>query len=220
VIVVLTRERGSNDPQRAWLPDEVDVREVPLTSAKFLDPDAVAATLRASEDFGNFRALVVTSARSARYVELARPALADDALVLSVGSATAVALEGTVDVVGYGGSAELAPAISEGPVLLLGAADMRDDLADALKSKGIVFSKLTCYETVPEELTEDDKRLLREADVVFIGAPSAWSVAAEHVSEDAWVVVPGGTTAGVVQHSHARVVKGWGPHLRQHLLGL
>jgi uroporphyrinogen-III synthase len=221
--VVVTRERGSNDSLVQWLPEDALVSEVPLTTTRYFDADEVLTSLRASEFFGAYRALVVTSARTALYVALARVALGDGGSVVSVGSTTARALEGEdveVDLVGEGGAEDLAPQISEGPVLLLGAASMRSELATALQARGLSVTTLTCYETVPVVLDEDETKMLREGDVVFIGAPSAWLVAKAFVSANAWVVVPGASTGEVVRREHARVIEGWGPSLREHLRAL
>lgn len=221
--VVVTRERGYNDTLTSWLPEGVTFSEVPLTITRFFDSREVLATLRASDDYGKFRALVVTSARSALYVALAREGLMDGGSVLSVGSATARALESEdieVDVVGDAGAVDLAPEITEGPVLLLGAAAMRDELTVALESRGVEVTALSCYETLPAALSADEERLLRAADVVFIGAPSAWFVAKAFVSANSWVVVPGATTGAVVRRQHGRVIEGWGSELREHLLAL
>ena len=141
---------------------------------------------------------MVTSARSALYVALAREALAPGARVLTVGTATARALEEedvVVDLTGEGGAGDLAEEISAGPVLVLGAATMREELRDALVVRGIEVEHLACYETVPAELTPSDESNLREADVAFIGAPSAWRVAAAFIEPACWVVVPGPSTA-------------------------
>jgi uroporphyrinogen-III synthase len=218
--VVVTRERGQNDSLIAWLPEGAEVREVPLTATRFFESDEVMSVLRESHFFGQFHYLVVTSARSALYASLAREALALNGTVLVVGTATAHALEEEnveVGVIGDGGAAELAPSIDEGPVLLLGAASMRDELATELLSRGIAVETLACYETVPADLSGADEATLRDADVIFIGAPSAWLVAGDFVGEEALVVVPGATTAAVVQRHHARVLEGWGPQLREHL---
>lgn len=221
--VVLTRERGLNDVLVEWLPADAIVSEVPLTTTRYFDGDEVQRALRASEFFGAYQVLVVTSARTALYVALARVALRDGGSVVSVGTATARALEGddvVVDVVGERGAEDLAPQIGEGPVLVLGAALMRPELATALQARGIAVTTLACYETVPAALSDDDMKKLREGDIVFIGAPSAWLVAKAFVSADSWVVVPGATTATVVRKDHARVIEGWGPSLREHLRAL
>ncbi len=218
--VVVTRERGHNDTLIAWLPDGAVVREVPLTATRFFESDEVMSVLRESHFFGQFRYLVVTSARSALYASLARQALALNGTVLVVGTATAHALEEEsveVGVIGDSGAAELAPSIDAGPVLLLGAATMRDELATELLNRGIAVETLACYETVPADLSGADEATLRDADVIFIGAPSAWLVAEDFVSDGALVVVPGATTAAVVQRHHPRVLEGWGPQLREHL---
>jgi len=220
VRVVVTREVGYNDALTSWLPEGVKVVEVPLTTTRFYDGQEVLATLRASEHYGTFGALVVTSARSALYVALAREGLREGGTVLSVGSATAKALENEdvdVDVVGESGAADLAPTITEGPVLLLGAVRMREELMSALTKRGVDVTTLACYETLPAVLTSDDESSIRDADVIFVGAPSAWNVAKTFVPDAAWVVVPGATTGDAVRHDHERVIEGWGPELREHL---
>jgi len=221
--VVLTRELGSNDSLLGWLPEDVTTSEVPLTTTRFYDTEEVLLELHANERFGSYRALVVTSARSALYVALARSALAEGGRVVSVGTATAKALENDdveSDVVGNGGALDIVGDIDEGPVLILGAANMRPELASALESRGVAVTKLTCYETLPAVLSDNDEVELRRADVLFIGAPSAWLVAKAFVSETTWVVVPGTTTASSVRREHSRVIEGWGPELREHLRAL
>jgi uroporphyrinogen-III synthase len=216
--VVVTRERGHNDALVSWLPDGTTVREVPLTTTRFFDSDEVMSVLRESHFFGQFRYLVVTSARSALYASLAKEAMGLHGSVLVVGTATAHALEEEsveVGLIGEGGAEDLAPTISEGPVLLLGAASMRDGLAQALLARGLAVETLACYETLPADLSQADQATLASADVIFIGAPSAWSVAKDFVNAATLVVVPGSTTATVVQRSHPRVFEGWGPQLRE-----
>jgi uroporphyrinogen-III synthase len=223
VRAVVTRERGYNAELISWLPEDALVSEVPLTTTRYFDTHEVQDTLRASDNVGHFRALVVTSARSALYVALAREALAPGGTVLSVGTATARALESEdidVDVVGDTGVLDLDAEIGEGPVLLLGAAAMRDELATTLARRGVIVEKLTCYETVPAVLAAGEELELREADVIFVGAPSAWLVARAYVDPRSWIVVPGSTTGGVVRRQHERVIEGWGPGVKEHLAAL
>jgi len=223
VRVVVTREAGYNDTLTSLVPEGATIEEVPLTTTRFFDAHEVLSALRASEHYGTFRALVVTSARSALYVALAREGLREGGSVLSVGSATARALESedvAVDVVGEGRALALAPTISEGPVLVLAAATTRDELTRALRDRGVEVTTLHCYETLPALLTSDDETSLRNADVVFIGAPSAWLVAKAFVPDGAWVVVPGATTADAVRRQHELVIEGWGLELREHLTAL
>jgi uroporphyrinogen-III synthase len=220
--VVLTREKGFNDELRAWLPDDVVVDEVPLTTTHYFDVDDVIAGLRQESRFATFAALVASSGRCARYVPKAREALRDGGVVLAVGDATARALRDTnvvVDVVGQGSAVNLAPSVDEGPVLLLGAAMPRDELRVALESKGIDVVALACYETLSALLRQSDEQALQRGDVIFIGAPSAWAVAQGLVRQDALVVVPGATTAEVVRASHDNVIEGWGPDLKARLVG-
>jgi uroporphyrinogen-III synthase len=223
VRVVVTRERGHNAELISWLPEHALISEVPLTTTRYFDTHEVHDTLRASEYFGHFRALVVTSARSALYVALAREALSPSGTVLSVGTATARALESEdvdVDAVGDTGVVDLNAEIADGPVLLLGAATMREELATKLKDRGVIVEKLTCYETIPAVLTPREEIELSEADVLFVGAPSAWLVAMVYVDPRTWVVVPGSTTASVVGRHHERVIEGWGPGVKEHLSAL
>jgi hypothetical protein len=79
---------------------------------------------------------------------------------------------------------------------------------------------IACYETNGVALSANDVQVLRDADVLFIGAPSAWALAREHVSDGAWVVVPGATTGAAVRADHPRVIEGWGPHLSTQLAEL
>ena len=223
--VVVTRERGRNESLRSWLPRDAMVTEVPLTTTRYIDAGEFRSTLEASDSFGAFRMLVVTSSRSANYVSLAARGLATSGRIASVGETTAASLavaapEVSVDIVGHGGALDLATKIVEGPVLVLGAAAMRPELPGALRAKGLEVTELACYETVPATLTPEDERAIHDADVVVIGAPSAWSVAASLVSTTTWVVVPGATTATVVRRTHERVLEGWGPELRELLATL
>jgi hypothetical protein len=126
----------------------------------------------------------------------------------------------TVDGVGETGALGLAHAITEGPVLQLGAASSRDELRAALEAKGIQVTALACYETWPAILNASEEQALRQGDVIFIGAPSAWSVAQGLVRPDALVVVPGATTAEVVRRTHEGVLEGWGLDLRARLTAL
>lgn len=221
--VVLTREAGHNDVERAWLPDDANVVEVPLTATKFFSLEDVARELESCEHRGSFRALAVTSARAADYVSVALGSLAPGAQILVVGPATARALADRgigVTALAPSRAVEIADSISSGPVLQLGASEMRDELATELAARQIATERVACYETLPLELDEADRAVLASADVVLIGAPSAWSVARAYVGPDAWVVVPGATTAAAVRAHHVRVLENWGPQLRATLATL
>jgi uroporphyrinogen-III synthase len=223
VNIVVTREDGKNDTLMAWLPTGVMVDEVPLTTTLYFDPDDVRAALASSPASGTFRSLVVTSERGAHYVEIARHASTSDVEVFGVGATTSSALTTRgirVHAQGDGSADALAPYISRGPVLLLGAQSMREELITALREKGLEVETVACYETVGLALDPSDAATLRNADVIFIGAPSAWTVAREYVKSDAWVVVPGATTGATVRFDHARVIEGWGPQLKTRLAEL
>jgi hypothetical protein len=55
-------------------------------------------------------------------------------------------------------------------------------------------------------LTITDQELLATSDVVVIGAPSAWAVAAPHIRPETVVVAQGTTTAEAVRETHPAVV--------------
>jgi len=223
VRIVLTREEGLNESIVQWLPVDAMISAVPLTTTKYFDVDAVAVALAASPFYGSFRSVVVTSARSCVYVALALEASPHDVAFYSVGSTTTAALhEFGVSVVAeaHGTAATLASDIGHGPVLLLGAAAMRDELPVALRAKSLDVTVLPCYETLALELSHEQRRTLGGADVVLIGAPSAWRVAESSIGPDTWVVVPGTSTGDVVRSSHERVLEGWGPNLRTQLAQL
>jgi uroporphyrinogen-III synthase len=220
--VVLTREAGKNASLVDWLPDNATYTEVPLTRTKYYEPRMVTHELEFHER-GPFRSLVVTSERSHTYAALAVAEATSDVQVFSVGPATTAALESqglTVHFEGIGGSLVLAPHVERGPVLVLGARDMRDDLVDALRERGLDVLVVACYETVVLSPTETEQAHLRDADIVFIGAPSAWAAAREFVDARAWIVVPGSSTGAVVAGEHERVIEGWGPHLRERLANI
>ena len=221
--VVVTRETGMNDSLIELLPPGAIVDEVPLTRTVYLDPDEVRRELAASSAYETFVALVVTSERSVRYVDLAFAASSPDVEIYSVGPVTTDALvahdiyvtresDGTADT--------LANYITTGPVLLLGARAMRTELASSLRAKGLEVVAVACYETIGVDLSPGGAQRMRDADVVFIGAPSAWSVARQLVASATWVVVPGSSTAADVRRDHDRVIEGWGADLRTRLAEL
>lgn len=213
MLVALTREGGHNEELRQWVGARADVVEVPLTATSYRASEDVDADVRASGHFGRFRTLVVTSARAARYVGVARRALDEPHVVASVGGATTRSLEVAglrVDVESTGGAKDLASSIIDGPVLLLGAVGGRDELITALRSRGLASVVVPCYSTRALTLGGEARDHLRRADVVFIGAPSAWRAAREFVDPHAWVLVPGETTFEEVRRDHERVVVGWG----------
>jgi uroporphyrinogen-III synthase len=223
VKVVVTREAGRNDSLRELLPAGASVEEVPLTRTLFIDVADVGRELKASSAYGTFGALVLTSERSVSYVGVALAASLPDVEVYSVGPVTTGALvdrgvkvtresDGTADT--------LAAYIERGPVLLIGATSMRTELASALRADGLEVLTVACYETTGVDLSEGDKQRVRDADVVFIGAPSAWAVARELIAETTWVVVPGASTGAEVRKDHSRVIEGWGNDLRERLADL
>ncbi len=220
--VVVTREAGTNEVLASWLPAGTSIEEVPLTTTEYFERDQVHAVLGR---FTNepFRTLVITSERSTRYVDMAIAASTPDVVVCCVGPTSANALGDLgvrVDAVSDAGAEALASAITRDPVLLLGAKSMRAELAMALRAKGLVVESVTCYETIGLELDAPQVSKIRTADALFIGAPSAWRVAREFVDHDAWVVVPGATTAAAVREDHSRIIEGWGPQLRERLAEL
>jgi uroporphyrinogen-III synthase len=214
--IVLTHEAGF-DRDSKTLPDGARVEHLALTSTRYREVGEVQRELRSQPAYGAFRALVITSARSRDYVTLARDALAPDGRVFSVGPATTEMLAGqgvVVDGQAATRALDLVDLIAAGPVLLIGAAVMRDELPRALKERDIDVVHQIVYRTLPVELSRAAADSLRSADVVVIGAPSAWSVARAHVVDSAWVVVPGPTTAQSVRVDHQRVIVGGDRSLR------
>jgi len=221
VRVVLTRERGQNERLREWLPEGCEVIEVPVTATDYYDESVVVERVRASDSFGAFASLVVTSTRSARYAGAVRSALVEGAECFSVGAATSSALGAVglrVTAQSLGAAIDLARQITRSPVLVLGAATMRDELVASLGARGVDVTVVACYETRRLTLGDDDRAELARADVVVVGAPSAWSVLDDAVPVTTVVVVPGVTTADAVRSTHQRVLVGWGPSLRERLL--
>jgi len=221
--VVLTREAGRNDELRGWLPAGAEVDEVELTTTSYVDASTVEHDLLARAAYGSYAALVVTSARSEPYVPLALAALARGAGIYSVGAATTRALARAGAVVeheAHAGALELDPFITRGPVLMLGARGMREALPAALAARGFDVDRVTCYETRRVALDDAAAGVVAAADVIVIGAPSAWSVARALVRPATWVVVPGASTAEVVRRDHERVLEAWGSSLSSALASL
>lgn len=221
--MVLTREAGRNEQLRAWVGEGVDVAEVALTETHFVDD----ATLEASLDAHRrqpWRSLVITSARAARAATLASERCDPDVELFSVGAATTAALANaglaTPVAQSSAGALALAAQVRHSPVLVLGAAQLRRDLADALVARGLGVHVVACYETRGVELDAAQCATLADGDVVVVGAPSAWRVARDVVGPHTWVVVPGATTAAVVRVTHERVLEGWGPSLGGRLAAL
>ncbi len=215
--IVLTRETGHNEMLRQYLPDGADVTEVPLTYTRYRSVDEVEGELKRDPAFGTFQTLVVTSPRSEEYLEVVKSALSPDAQVFSVGRSTTRSLvrhDFSVSGESSGTAGDLQLVVTLGPVLLLGADVARPELPDALVKRGLRILHLACYETTPVELDESMRNSLTSADVVFIGAPSAWRAGQACIGQSAWVVVPGVTTADVVRAVHDRVIEGWDPSLR------
>lgn len=212
--VVFTRESGHNGALRSFTPPSAIIDEVPLTQTLYRPLTEVAEELQAGEYYRTFWSLVVTSPRSGDYVEEAMRAVRKGAAVFSVGRATTrLLVSHDIAVTGESESTslDLAPLVRRGPVLLLGAVSMREELGRALEERGLVVVRVACYETAPMSLTTMQRETLASADVVFIGAPSAWDVAKDYVSRAAWVVVPGPTTGEAVRVNHHQVLEGWEP---------
>ena len=219
--VVVTRETGRGDALRTWLPDGAEVVEVPVTVTHYEEPDALLRAARDLPHAGAYAVLAVTSARGAGAAALVRPVVGPHSEVASVGPATSAALRARglmVSVEGTGGAVELAEVIERGPVVVVAASDAREELTQRLTQRGLAVSRLACYETRPREPDEAGAAALARADVVLVGAPSAWAVARAYVGESTWVVVPGATTARAVAADHARVLEGWDPSLRERLV--
>ena len=213
--VVLTRERGLNDALREQFPEDSTVAEVPLTVTHYDDLADVDDRLRRSPHYGRFASLIVTSRRTDRYLPLCHNAMATPREVFTVGHSTASSLEEAGFMVTRStdeGVLTLAPHITTGPVLILGARHPYGDIAGALSPR-LEVASVACYETGSAEVTADDATVLGEADAVVIAAPSAWAVARPYVQPRTWVLVPGDSTLQAVADSHERVVRAWGPSM-------
>lgn len=213
MLVALTREFGHNEELRAWVGSRAEVVEVALTTTTYRTRAEVEHEIRESRNFGRFASLVVTSARAHEFLGLVGTALVGAPEVFSVGAATSRALTRSgfdVTVESPGAASELAAFITHGPVLVLAARRGRSELIDELNARSLEPTLVECYETHAVELSDEACGQLARADVVFIGAPSAWRVARAVVREDAWVLVPGTTTFEEVRAAHDRVLIGWG----------
>jgi uroporphyrinogen-III synthase len=213
MLVALTRELGHNEELRDWVGDRAEMVEIPLTKTRFRAVQEVADELGAAARSSSFHSLILTSARGERYLGLARSAVDDDAEVFSVGPSTSEVLTRSGWLVTHEAprrALDLAPLVSLGPVLILGAVAGREELPHALRERGLETVVIECYETVAEPLEQEDIDVLRRADVIFVGAPSAWRVVRDVISDGAWVLVPGETTRDEVRPTHSRVLIGWG----------
>jgi uroporphyrinogen-III synthase len=159
-----------------------------------------------------YATVAITSARAARYLPSVLDQCANDAVIAVVGPAThaAVLAAGVGDHAIVGGpaaidAAALATVINRGPVLHLGAATPRAELADGVAMRGLSFTHVTCYSTRPRVLDGLEQEKLNLGDIIAISAPSAWQVAKEHVRTSTMIVVPGATTADAVRADHERV---------------
>jgi uroporphyrinogen-III synthase len=206
VAVVLTREPPRNDALRAALVGRARILEVPLTVTTPRAADDVARAIRVSPVP---TWIVVTSARAAPYVSDALLA-APNARVVAVGAVTAAAvravIEAEVHVPPTEGAASVADLIDAGPVVSLGAAATRPELADRLARREIVTTHVACYDTVPATLDGFAREQISLGDVVVVAAPSTWLVARASVRRGAVVVVTGTTTRDAVSLDHDHVV--------------
>ena len=205
--ILLTREPPRNDEVRRRLEGRCVVQELPLTSTREFEVSEFDRTLEHLS--GEAASIVVTSARAAIYAGRAKRRF-PHAVMVAVGPATlrALELQGISD-------AHVSPALSAtsiatmdlaAPVLSLGALHPRPELANGLAARGVAHTHVAVYETVPRVLTAAEQELLATTDVVVIGAPSAWEVAAPHIRPETVVVAQGTTTAEVIRDTHANVV--------------
>ena len=211
--VVLTREPPRNDDTRHALKEFCRVLEVPLTLTNYFDDTVVATSLAALPFAHQFATVIVTSARAARYLALALGVAGSDAAVVTIGPATTAAVRDALEsassvpvVQAPAATADaLGSSLTRGPVLALGAASPRPELRDVVVARGLVFSAVACYETVPVALTGFTSEELRVADVLVVAAPSAWRVARNEIRRGTTVVAIGATTAAEVLRDHELV---------------
>lgn len=208
-LAVLTRESGWNTGLHPLVPAGAEVVEVPVTETLYVSDSDVRLAVERLGDPARYRWLVVTSVRAQRAVAAVGDLLSPALRTAVVGEATATALREIgrdPDVVGDAGSQALASAIDEGPVLFLGAAEPRAELADELGRRALALDSVAVYQTRGRALSDDERAVLERADVVFVAAPSAWRVLREYVTPSALLVVPGETTAHEIGRDHAVVV--------------
>ena len=207
--VVLTREAGKNESLHWMIPAVAEISEVPLTQTVYFSIPAFEAAL---VDIHDSKAIAISSARAARFVTPALEKLGDLPLYC-VGESTAAALREcgiSPRWVGAGGATELARAIPEGLVLFIGAKASREELGVEFFKRGIELQLAACYETIPAELSMNSQAVLAGAEVIFIGAPSAWAVARSFVRKECLVVTSGATTGAIVRETHDYTIDGWG----------
>ena len=216
--VVLTREATLNDALRVYLPEAVNVVEVPATTTNFRDVDTFCDALRAVLVETTPTWLVLTSARAAPYGARAVALLGADLRVACVGAATARAVRDAgvqVDLEGRSGARELATLL-DGVVLVVGAFEPFGELEAYLGERAITNLSVPCYETVARQLSPSEQLAIASANIIFVGAPSAWRVVEPWLVDTALVVVPGATTAAQVG-ARFEVMEGWNYQLASRL---
>ncbi len=209
VKIVVTRERGHNESLREWL--DPPFAEVPATRTLERGVEDVRAELAETAPGATW--LVVTSSRSVGPLSVGRDLVSPSTRVAAVGEATAralLALDWPVDVVGSSGALSLLEHLDTSPILVVGAESARPELPAELRRRGIEVRVVSLYRTEARTLEESERRVLREADVVVVGAPSAWRVLRADIEPRTFVVVPGETTRAEVARDHQRVLVGGG----------
>ncbi|MBU6494970.1 MAG: uroporphyrinogen-III synthase [Acidobacteria bacterium] len=209
VRVVVVREWEHGDSVARWL--TIPFHRVAATRTEIRATNDVRREVAISAAGAAW--LVVTSARSVEPLGDARDLVAPATRLAAVGEVTASALRDagwSPDVVGTSGALSLLEVLTPSPVLLVGAEQMRPELSDALERRGVEVRRVTLYRTVPRALSDEERQLLANAEVVLVGAPSTWRVVAPDVAPGAVVVVPGETTRRDVLKDHDDVLVGWG----------
>ncbi len=210
--VVNTREGRLRAELLDRLPSDALVLDVPLTTTRWSSVAQVRAQLATLAPPEPYAAFVVSSARAGDYLELVRDSLSHGVQVYAVGRVTEKLLIERGFTVAYcseDGAQGLVGHVVAGPVLMLGALEMQPELPTALRERGIRVDQVHCYATAPRTLTAHEVDVIRGADALFIGAPSAWRVAAPYVDPATVVIVPGNSTGRAVRETHARVHVGW-----------
>jgi uroporphyrinogen-III synthase len=220
-LVVLTREAGLNGELRSHVPLGMVVQEIPLTVTTLFAREEVRGSIAKSPEAGTFATIVLTSARATPYVDVAFDYAVTSPELGAVGAVTKKSLEDLGYVVTLTPAVASAKALGEmvtaGPVLFIGAKEPRPELEASVREKGLSFFSAACYETTARLLSATEKATLQEADVILIGAPSAWRVAKECISARTWVLVPGEGTADEIRPDHERVSVAWGSELKHFL---
>ena len=161
-----------------------DVAQIAVTTTRYRELDDVAKEL----DGRSYRTIVLTSRRAARYVPVVNRL--PDATLACVGPTTrdAVKWDGRSIVADPANAATLSQLVIDAPLIWLAGSPHREDFISGIAARGLVCDIVEVYQTVSQVLTDDERAILSQADMVLCAAPSAWSAVSELVSPVSRVV--------------------------------